>query len=109
MDASDTSQPQLVTSMLKNVVVWCGAGDNFTACIALDNNADIKKTSDTKNKTSNTISQRVYTCGANDCGQLGLGGTFMHERLNGGWFICRYTLLTFTLAYLMFIINNHIA
>lgn len=61
--------------MLKHIVLWCGAGDNFTACIALDNKAT---------NSDSVISQRVYTCGANDCGQLGLGGTFTSERLNGG-------------------------
>jgi hypothetical protein len=68
--------PQLVVALERAYVVWCGAGAAFSACIAIEAVA-----AGTPGVAAGkaAVRQRIFTCGANDQGQLGLGGTFTEE------------------------------
>ena len=65
-----------MTSLLHTSVVWVGCGASFTACIALEPAPAAP--------AAPAVRQRIYTCGANECGQLGLGGTFAETPAGAG-------------------------
>jgi hypothetical protein len=68
--------PQLVVELERAYVVWCGAGAAFSACIAIE---AVAAGTPGVAAGAAAVRQRIFTCGANDQGQLGLGGTFTEE------------------------------